>query len=466
MENKRGRKPKNAVFENGPDSPVANTDNPFSASIEKAPKKRGRPKTKNLDAPTQPKGTGKRGRKPKERVYAYIETSTNPFQGEEQENSDSDNEALILQIPHDAESRITTISTDDAEPVPFEHPKPRFSSYDKKALSDIQNCIENLPSKLEDIEKEREKEAKKYMKHLSSKDVATAFPVQELFNEQNYKKEKIDFNFDNSFNKDTKIKTSTIENNESNDQLFQKRTNHVDKYMTKFDAKITYTSEYSLLPEFRQSTITGKLPTSTTVCCWWDTYPFDTQPVCYPTKYSLNNTFDINIIDSRVNPETIKVKNYGEFPIGKYFVSGCFCSYNCLLAYIKTNKTIPQNTEQLLHTMYKDIHKQSFKIKPAPPYQSLTRFGGPLTIKKFRESFDCIDYSLLRIPLISVLPTLEEKETCTNNYSDNSNNIIIESIGPSSKVPQNKENCLRLKRSKPLKGSKGTLENFMNIQVI
>ena len=458
MDQKRGRKSKTAIFEYNEEPKIEN-----SKIEDNAPKKRGRPKTKNLDGSTQPKGNGKRGRKPKERVYEFVESTTNPFQADpknDESDSESENETLILKIPIDNENDIYSIPEDDNGPEPFEGIKPRFSTYDKKTLSEIKERIESLPSKLKDIEKEREKEAQKYLKHLSSKDIKTTFQVQELIkdnDEENseYKKEK---------------KENIHENTQNKDTLFKKRSIPIDNYLSQSQVIVNYVSEYTLMPEFLTSQKNGKLPTRTNIHCWWDTYQFNHQPVGYPIKHTISNQHEIVLVGThtKINSQPIKVTNHHEYPNDRFYVSGCFCSYNCMLAYVKSRHI---NCDQLLKYMFKVIHGNKLHIKPAPPFQALERFGGPLSITKFRESFDVIDYTLLEIPIISVPPNLEEKESINNNKfidNNNNNNNNNKSIDNNNTIQNNTSQIngdLRLRRSKPLKGSKGTLENFMNIKL-
>lgn len=455
MDQKKGRKSKITIFET--------TEEPKME--DNAPKKRGRPKTKNLDGSTPPKGTGKRGRKPKERVYEYVESATNPFQTDiksENFDSESENETLILKIPIDNENDNYSIPEDDNGPEPFEGIKPRFSTYDKKTLSEIKERIESLPSKLKDIEKEREKEAKKYLKYLSSKDIKTTFQVQELIKDNDE---------ENSEYKEEKTENIYSEKTQNKDELFEKRSIPIDNYLSQSQVIVNYISEYTLMPEFISSQKTGKLPTKTNIHCWWDTYHFDHQPVGYPIKHTISNQHEIVLVGPhiKINTQPIKVTNHYEFPKDRFYVSGCFCSYNCMLAYIKSHHI---NCDQLLKYMFKTMHGNKLNIKPAPPFQALERFGGPLSITKFRESFDIIDYTLLKIPIISVPPNLEEKESIKNNnnynsYNNNNNNTVkFIDANTQNNNNQNNNTDLRLKRSKPLKGSKGTLENFMNIKLI
>ena len=51
------------------------------------------------------------------------------------------------------------------------------------------------------------------------------------------------------------------------------------------------------------------------------------------------------------------------------------------------------NSESLLIKMYNDIYKTNILIiEPASNWRLLTDYGGILTIEKFRESFNKIEY--------------------------------------------------------------------------
>lgn len=89
--------------------------------------------------------------------------------------------------------------------------------------------------------------------------------------------------------------------------------------------------------------------------------------------------------DSRLN---IVNKNY-------YLTDGIFCSFNCCIAYIIDNKhnSMYDMSEMLLLKMYNDVWNSSIiHIDSAPHWRKLNRYGGDMSIEKFRSSFNKIEY--------------------------------------------------------------------------
>ena len=144
--------------------------------------------------------------------------------------------------------------------------------------------------------------------------------------------------------------------------------------------------------------------------CFWDKNPFTTSPIGCPIKYipsqaikryyseiskdiytiKENITIDKkkSIMDNNDDRLTIQENEY-------YECDGIFCSFNCVLAFIRDNihNSIYSNSEMLLIKMYNDIFKNNnVQIEPAPTWRLLNEYGGILSISKFRESFNKIEY--------------------------------------------------------------------------
>ena len=78
-----------------------------------------------------------------------------------------------------------------------------------------------------------------------------------------------------------------------------------------------------------------------------------------------------------------------------YETDGVFCSFNCCMAFIKDNKKkkLYEKSEYLLIKMYTDLTGlKNINIIPSPHWRLLEEYGGNLTIKKFRENFNKINY--------------------------------------------------------------------------
>ena len=163
--------------------------------------------------------------------------------------------------------------------------------------------------------------------------------------------------------------------------------------------------------------------------CFWDknTIPENVKPIGCPIRYVSSRaiktynsemTKEKYVISEPVTEKRIKsLKNRKDdrFSIDKkgyYETDGIFCSVNCCMAFIQDpeNKRNPlyQNSESLLLQMYMEMHSaggnggdstgvdgedyDNLEIIPAPHWRTLVDFGGTMTIKQFRETFNKVMY--------------------------------------------------------------------------
>lgn len=136
--------------------------------------------------------------------------------------------------------------------------------------------------------------------------------------------------------------------------------------------------------------------------CYWCRHSFSTVPIGCPVRYVNNKIIQMHIseitkekyyivhqvtenakIDQLSNSKIIK-NNY-------YETDGCFCSFNCCLAYITENihNSLYINSKGLLMKMYSEIFETNklVKIFPAPSWRLLKEYGGFMDITEFRNSF-------------------------------------------------------------------------------
>ena len=163
-------------------------------------------------------------------------------------------------------------------------------------------------------------------------------------------------------------------------------------------------------------------PLKTNICCWWCTYNFDTLPTYLPEKYSNN----------------------------KFYVSGCFCSFNCAGAYnLHLNDNKIWDRYSLLKQMYYMINKDKItsindiEINISGPKELLEKYGGPMNIEEYRKNSKILgrEYHKLIPPFLPMSYGFEE---ITN--SKTTKNININSIINSS----NKNDNIVIKRNKPI----------------
>ncbi len=140
---------------------------------------------------------------------------------------------------------------------------------------------------------------------------------------------------------------------------------------------------FLLLQEFRSG-----YPDSTDIHCWWCCHQFQGKPVGLPKKM------------------------YGT---AECFQSiGCFCSFGCACAYAKNDREL-NSSLALLNSVYRYEMKAKRKgdvqeggnaatterVVPAPPRETLQKFGGQMTIEEFRGTSACgKPWTLLNAPCL------------------------------------------------------------------
>ena len=190
-----------------------------------------------------------------------------------------------------------------------------------------------------------------------------------------------------------------------NDEIKQLKEGLID-IKSNFNKKI-YESKVNFLNKN-----TNLWDETTNILCWWCCHKFDNIPIGIP-EY---------IITSK----------------NTFYLYGCFCSFNCMMAYnldVNDNKVWERqsNIYQLKNKIDPD---NNISIHPALPRQILNIFGGPLNIKEYRETFFLlnIEYRYILPPMISINCIFEEL-------------LLNNSINK--KVEKNYDNLL-IKRKKPL----------------
>jgi hypothetical protein len=157
--------------------------------------------------------------------------------------------------------------------------------------------------------------------------------------------------------------------------------------------------------------------------CWWDREYFNTPAVEMPEAY-LN---------------------------GQFLCTGKYCSWECMMAYnIDINDENIAKRTSLIHLKYKKTYGEFKKILPAASWKILVHNGGATTIEDFRLNLTLndLEYNYIKPPMISRISYIEKipvKKELDENI--NSTDLI-------------------LKRTKPLKSSKYSLESIMGLKKI
>lgn len=144
--------------------------------------------------------------------------------------------------------------------------------------------------------------------------------------------------------------------------------------------------------------------------CYWCRHPFDTRPVGCPVRYVSSQaekkyyshisrdiyTIKENVTSSRREKLNTQPEAGLTLKIGEYYeTDGVFCSFNCCQAWIDDNKHVRlyDRSTVLLMKMYNTLMgTQTIVINPAPHWRTLEQYGGHLTIMKFREGFNKVEY--------------------------------------------------------------------------
>ena len=143
---------------------------------------------------------------------------------------------------------------------------------------------------------------------------------------------------------------------------------------------------------------------------------------------------------------------------GKFICTGNFCSYNCAMSYnidLNDEKTSLRNS--LINLLYQKTYKKDELIKPSPSWQVLKEYGGILSLEQFRDNLkqNTDEYVYLHPPLISSVSQISKRPK---------NKKISAPMTDVEKYLSNTEDLI-LKRSKPLKTSRYSLENTMGLKI-
>lgn len=138
--------------------------------------------------------------------------------------------------------------------------------------------------------------------------------------------------------------------------------------------------------------------------CYWDTFPIgnDKLPIGCPIgfipsvgikDYISSISKNRYIIREYLTPfisKNVEILEKNDF----YITDKCFCSFNCALSFINKNKLNPlyKFSKILLYKMFNEVYGTEFEIIPAGDIDLLIEYGGMISIDKFREGFNTVEY--------------------------------------------------------------------------
>jgi hypothetical protein len=236
-------------------------------------------------------------------------------------------------------------------------------------------------------------------------------------------------------------RVDNIEKNENNEIDEKNKTQNTyykkDEEDESRTNKIIKKNLRNIMYEFINSNNDKKWPDSTNTYCWWCCHPFQGPPCALPEYYKKE----------------------------KFYVSGCFCSFNCTASYnFSKNEDTMWERYSFLNLMYKKLYNQKFtKINLAPPREVLKIFGGYMSIEEFRENSLRNDkvFSVVKPPLISIIPKIEENIANVNTKNTKGIAPII-----NENILAKTQNNLKLKRNKPITNPNSTLQSFMDLKIV
>ena len=191
----------------------------------------------------------------------------------------------------------------------------------------------------------------------------------------------------------------------------------------------------NLMVAYRDTNETRLLPETVEIACFWCTESFTNQPIVIPEREEK----------------------------GTYKIYGNFCCPECAVSFL-LNETLDPHVRwermALLHRLYSAWYEG--RIYPAPPRESLKKFGGPMSIEQFRNTLlsKTVRIDIQMPPVVSILGTMDTKpiDFYETNIRNTPNGIITERISKA-------EEGLRLRRNKPLKDRESTLDACMTINI-
>ena len=164
--------------------------------------------------------------------------------------------------------------------------------------------------------------------------------------------------------------------------------------------------------------------------CWWCS-----EKICQKVSCNSECICDFKYIPTKYDSN-----------LNTFYTYGKFCSWECAKAFnLNINKT-PSEKHTLFTLMVKKIYGKYTKIYPAPHWSELEKYGGNKSINDFIENKinDVTNNNIIKLDVAYSKPEKIIKE----------------------KIEYTKQKQIEdyvLKRTKPLKGQKNTLEKTMGL---
>lgn len=151
----------------------------------------------------------------------------------------------------------------------------------------------------------------------------------------------------------------------------------------------------------------------TDIACWWCSHNFEGIPCFIPNKY-----------ENEV-----------------YHIFGCFCSFNCAVAYnMKMDDYKIWSRYSLIKKIWNDINDSNNnsieEINPSPPKEILEKFGGYLTIDEYRKNNKIFlkKHRIIMPPMTSMTLIVEETNIGSKERKEADDELVLKRNKPLSAV--------------------------------
>jgi hypothetical protein len=194
----------------------------------------------------------------------------------------------------------------------------------------------------------------------------------------------------------------------------------------------------TLLVQFANTKQTQELPKESSAVCFWCCDKFGGSPCVIPTRIS----DDV------------------------WHVYGNYCTPQCAMAYLMS-EILDTHTRweriALLNRLYSD--STNGRIYPAPARETLSKFGGPISIEDHRAMCDAqrVRVDVHMPPMVSILASMDTKPI--DFYETPLRNTFASPHQYVRQATHDEPTGLKLKRTKPLKDKESTLDNCFPITV-
>lgn len=132
-----------------------------------------------------------------------------------------------------------------------------------------------------------------------------------------------------------------------------------------------------------------EFPTSTMIPCFYCTETFLNTPLGIPISFVPSFYKDKEhtqvIIHNDSEKQHAIQKGYSIFERDYFEVDGNFCSFPCMLSYMKHNKGPYTESVSLLKQMHQKLYQKCLVVRFAPDIRLLKKFGGHLTSQEWHS---------------------------------------------------------------------------------